>query len=153
MALTRRGSARRGPKNNCRRTQRTPVTDIRVFEPYFTVHRIGYNACIPYSLRWITQFLSDDLPDVSFIQYKGTRTHQSYTLEYSIFSSALKYQIIYTCVIRFCAVETWSITSTWFKTPASTEDSTWINIIVYKIRYSKVHPVPVKRIALPNVKI
>jgi DNA mismatch repair ATPase MutL len=30
----------------------------RVAEPYFTVHRIGYNACIPYSLRWITQFLS-----------------------------------------------------------------------------------------------
>jgi hypothetical protein len=23
----------------------------RVAEPYFTVHRIGYNACIPYSLR------------------------------------------------------------------------------------------------------
>jgi hypothetical protein len=30
----------------------------RVAEPYFTIHRIGYNACIPYSLRWITQFLS-----------------------------------------------------------------------------------------------
>jgi hypothetical protein len=36
----------------------------RVAEPCVTVHRIGYNACIPYSLRWITQFLSQQPSDV-----------------------------------------------------------------------------------------
>ncbi|KAJ8580525.1 SET domain-containing protein [Rhizopogon salebrosus TDB-379] len=44
----------------------------RVAEPYFRVHRIGYKACIRYSLRWITQFLSQQPSDALKESSSGT---------------------------------------------------------------------------------